>query len=147
MNMKIGISSDHGGFKLKEAIKKHFIAIEFDDAGTFTEDSCDYPDYVAALCRKIQQGELEYGIVICGTGIGASIAANKMEGIRAALCTNEFMAEMAKRHNNANVLALGARVIGDELAMRIVDRWLNTGFEGGRHQRRIEKIEELEKSR
>ena len=101
---------------------------------------------MAALCRKIQQGELEFGIVICGTGIGASIAANKMKGIRAALCFNEFMAEMSRQHNNANVLALGARVIGEELAMRIVDRWLNTGFEGGRHQRRIDKIEELEKT-
>jgi ribose 5-phosphate isomerase B len=144
--VKIGISSDHGGFTLKEAVKKHFSTVEFDDVGTFTEDSCDYPDYVAALCRKIQQGELEYGIVICGTGIGASIAANKMKGIRAALCCNEFMAEMAKRHNNANVLSLGARVIGEELAMRIVDRWLTTAFEGGRHQRRIEKINELEKT-
>jgi ribose 5-phosphate isomerase B len=144
--VKIGISSDHGGFTLKEAVKKHFSAIEFDDVGTFTEDSCDYPDYVAALCRKIQQGELEYGIVICGTGIGASIAANKMKGIRAALCCNEFMAEMAKRHNNANVLSLGARVIGEELAMRIVDRWLNSAFEGGRHQRRIVKINDLEKT-
>ncbi len=145
--MKIGISSDHGGYKLKEAVKKHFSAIEFDDAGTYNEDSCDYPDYVAALCRKIQAGELEYGIAICGTGIGASIAANKMRGIRAALCCNEFMAEMSRRHNNANVLALGARVIGEELAFRIVDRWLNSSFEGGRHQARIEKINELEKAR
>lgn len=145
--MKIGIASDHGGLKLKEAIKKHFSALEFDDAGTFTEDSCDYPDYVAALCRNIQSGKVEYGIVICGTGIGASITANKMKGIRAALCCNEFMAEMSKRHNNANVLALGARVIGDELAFRIVDRWLNSSFDGGRHQKRLDKIDELEKSR
>ncbi len=145
--MKIGIASDHGGFKLKEAIKKHFSAIEFNDAGTYNEDSCDYPDNVAALCRKIQSGEVEYGIVICGTGIGASIAANKMKGIRAALCCNEFMAEMSKRHNNANVLSLGARVIGEELAFRIVDRWLNTSFEGGRHQKRLDIIDKLEKIR
>ncbi len=142
--MNIGISSDHGGFKLKEAIKKHFSAIGFVDVGTYTEDSCDYPDYVAALCRKIQKNDFEYGIVICGTGIGAAIAANKMKGIRAALCCNEFMAEMSKRHNNANVLSLGARVIGDELAFRIVDRWLNATFEGGRHQKRIDKITDLE---
>ncbi|MBP7735117.1 MAG: ribose 5-phosphate isomerase B [Spirochaetes bacterium] len=144
--MKIGISSDHGGFRLKESIKKHFSAIEFDDAGTHSEDSCDYPDYAAALCRKIQGGELEYGIIICGTGIGVSMAANKMKGIRAALCCNEFMAEMAKRHNNANVLCLGARVLGDELAFRIVDRWLNTAFDGGRHQLRVEKINGLEEA-
>ena len=142
--MKIGITSDHGGLKLKEAIKRHFTNIEFDDVGTYTDDSCDYPDYVAKLCRKIQGGELANGIAICGTGIGASITANKMRGIRAALCCNEFMAEMAKRHNNANVLALGGRVLGEELAFRIVDRWINTPFEGGRHQKRIEKIHELE---
>ncbi len=131
---------------MKESIKKHFSAIEFDDAGTHSEDSCDYPDYAAALCRKIQGGELEYGIIICGTGIGVSMAANKMKGIRAALCCNEFMAEMAKRHNNANVLCLGARVLGDELAFRIVDRWLNTAFDGGRHQLRVEKINGLEEA-
>jgi ribose 5-phosphate isomerase B len=144
--VKIGITSDHGGLKLKEAIKRHFSNIEFDDVGTYTDESCDYPDYVAKLCRKIQGGELTYGIAICGTGIGASIAANKMSGIRAALCCNEFMAEMAKRHNNANVLALGGRVLGEELAFGIVDRWINTTFEGGRHQKRIEKIHELEKA-
>ena len=142
--MKIGIASDHGGLKLKEAIKRHFSAIEFDDVGTHTEESCDYPDFVVKLCRKIQGGELTSGIAICGTGIGAAITANKMNGIRAALCCNEFMAEMAKRHNNANVLALGGRVLGEELAFRIVDRWINSSFEGGRHQKRIDKIHELE---
>lgn len=142
--MKIGIASDHGGLKLKEAIKRHFSAIEFDDVGTHTEESCDYPDFVVKLCRKIQGGELTSGIAICGTGIGAAITANKMSGIRAALCCNEFMAEMAKRHNNANVLALGGRVLGEELAFRIVDRWINSSFEGGRHQKRIDKIHKLE---
>jgi ribose 5-phosphate isomerase B len=145
--VKIGIASDHGGFKLKEAIKLHFTAIQFDDVGTHTEDSCDYPDYIAKACAKIQGGEIQLAIVICGTGIGASIAANKMQGIRAALCCNEFMAEMSRRHNDANVLALGARVLGDELAIRIVERWLASSFEGGRHQRRIDKIHELEASR
>ena len=142
--MKIGIASDHGGLKLKEAIKRHFSAIEFDDVGTYTDESCDYPDYIIKLCRKIQGGELTSGIAICGTGIGAAITANKMRGIRAALCCNEFMAEMAKRHNDANVLALGGRVLGEELAFRIVDRWINSSFEGGRHQKRIDKIHELE---
>jgi len=142
--VKIGIASDHGGLKLKEAIKRHFSDIEFDDVGTHTEESCDYPDFIIKLCRKIQSGELTSGIAICGTGIGAAITANKMKGIRAALCCNEFMAEMAKRHNNANVLALGGRVLGDELAFKIVERWINSSFEGGRHQRRIDKIHELE---
>jgi ribose 5-phosphate isomerase B len=145
--VKVGIASDHGGFTLKEAIKIHFSDRKFDDVGTCTIDSCDYPDYVEKLCRKIQGGELDCGIVICGTGIGASIAANKMDGIRAALCCNEFMAEMSRRHNDANVLALGARVLGDEFAIRIVERWFGSSFEGGRHQRRIDKISGLEKAR
>lgn len=143
-NRAIGIASDHGGYALKEAVKRHFSAMEFDDVGTHSAESCDYPDYVSRLCRKIQDGTLEKGIVICGTGIGAAITANKMRGIRAALCCNEFMAEMAKRHNNANVLALGARVLGDELAMRIIATWLDATFEGGRHQKRIDKIHGLE---
>ena len=145
--MKIGIASDHGGFRLKEAILRHLTTIQFDDVGTHSEDSCDYPDYVAKVCAKIQSGEIQLAIVICGTGIGASIAANKMQGIRAALCCNEYMAEMSRRHNDANVLALGGRVLGDELALRIVERWLASSFEGGRHQRRIDKIHDLEASR
>jgi ribose 5-phosphate isomerase B len=145
--VKIGIASDHGGFKLKEAIIRHFTAIQFDDVGTHSVDSCDYPDYIAKVCAKIQNGEIEFAIVICGTGIGASIAANKMQGIRAALCCNEYMAEMSRRHNDTNVLALGARVLGDELALRIVERWLASSFDGGRHQRRIDKIHELEAPR
>jgi ribose 5-phosphate isomerase B len=145
--VKIGIASDHGGFKLKEAIIRHFAAIQFDDVGTHTEDSCDYPDYIEKACAKIRSGEIQFAIVICGTGIGASIAANKIQGIRAALCCNEFMAEMSRRHNDANVLALGARVLGDELAIRIVERWLASPFDGGRHQRRIDKIHEIEASR
>jgi ribose 5-phosphate isomerase B len=145
--VKIGIASDHGGFKLKKAIIKHFKEIEFEDVGTHSEESCDYPDYISRVCYKIQNNELEYGIVICGTGIGAAIVANKIQGIRAALCCNEFMAEMSKRHNNANVLALGERVLGEEFALRIVDRWLGSSFDGGRHQRRIDKINQLETNR
>jgi ribose 5-phosphate isomerase B len=142
--VKIGIASDHGGYLLKEAIKRHFTDIGFDDVGTHSDEPCDYPDHVAMVCKKIQEGALERAIVICGTGIGASIAANKIRGVRAALCCHEFMAEMSRRHNDANVLALGARVLGEELAIRIVDRWMATPFEGGRHQRRIDKIHALE---
>jgi ribose 5-phosphate isomerase B len=132
---------------MKEAIIRHFTAVQFDDVGTHSEDSCDYPDYIEKACAKIQNGEIEFAIVICGTGIGASMAANKMQGIRAALCCNEYMAEMSRRHNDANVLALGARVLGDELALRIVERWFASSFDGGRHQRRIDKIHELEAPR
>jgi ribose 5-phosphate isomerase B len=142
--MKIGIASDHGGFKLKKAVITHFAAIEFDDIGTHNEESCNYPEFVSNLCFKIKSGKLECGIVICGTGIGASIVANKISGIRAALCCNEFMAEMSKRHNNANVLALGGRVLGEEFALRIVERWINSSFEGGRHQKRLDMIRQLE---
>ncbi len=146
-NLIIGIASDHGGYGLKEAIKRRFTEITFDDYGTHSEDSCDYPDYVSAVCRRVSEGSLERAIVICGTGIGASIVANKIRGIRAALCCNEFMADMSRRHNDANVLALGARVLGDELAFRIIRQWIDSPFEGGRHQSRLDKIDALEKSK
>ena len=147
IQVKIGIASDHAGYKLKKTIIDRFTDIDFDDVGTHDEKSCDYPEYVAKVCKKIQKGNLEYGIVICGTGIGASMAANKIDGIRAALCCNEFMAEMSKRHNNANVLALGARILGEEFALRIVERWFKSSFEGGHHQKRIDMIHELENSK
>lgn len=142
--MKIAIASDHAGYRLKEIIKKHFGENEFMDVGTHTEDSCDYPDYAELAGRLVASGEAEAGIVICGTGIGISISANKVRGVRAALCCNEFMAEMSRRHNNANVLALGARVIGEDLAIRITETWLKTGFDGGRHERRVNKIIKIE---
>ena len=142
--MIIGIASDHGGYALKEAVKRRFADVTFDDYGTHTEESCDYPDYVAAACARVSSGEVGRAIVICGTGIGASIVANKFRGVRAALCCNEFMAEMSRRHNDANVLALGARVLGDELAFRIIERWLETSFDGGRHRARLDKIDALE---
>ncbi len=144
--MKIAIASDHAGFRLKELLKKHFGEHQFTDAGTHNEDSCDYPDYAEKAGKLVASGEADAGIVICGTGIGISIAANKVKGVRAALCFNEFMAEMSRRHNNANVLALGARVIGDDLAVRIAEVWLKTGFDGGRHERRVEKIIKIESS-
>lgn len=142
--MKIAIASDHAGLRLKNILKKHFIEHEFIDVGTHTEDSCDYPDYALLAGEKVVSREADAGIVICGTGIGISIAANKVKGIRAALCFNEFMAEMARKHNNSNVLALGARVIGEDLAVRIAEVWLKTEFEGGRHEKRVLKIGKIE---
>ena len=142
--MKIAIASDHAGYRLKELIKSSFPDHEFIDVGTNSEDSCDYPDYAALAGEAVVSGKAERGIVMCGTGIGISVAANKVRGIRAALCFNEFMAEMSRMHNDANVLALGARVIGEDLALRIVDVWLKTSFEGGRHQRRVDKIGKIE---
>ncbi len=142
--MKISIGSDHAGIELKAAIIEKFADINFEDVGTYSADSCDYPDYASQVCFKVRDGEVDAGIVICGTGIGASIAANKVKGIRASLCFNGFMAEMTRRHNDSNVLALGARIIGVDLAMEIVKRWLDAPFEGGRHQRRIDKVTALE---
>ncbi|MCL2156057.1 MAG: ribose 5-phosphate isomerase B [Leptospirales bacterium] len=144
--MKIVIASDHAGFRLKKILKEHFTEHEFIDVGTDSEDSCDYPDYAILAGEKVISGEAESGIVICGTGIGVSIAANKVKGIRAALCLNEYMADMSRRHNNANVLALGAKVIDDDLAIRITDTWLKSKFEGERHERRIQKIVKMELS-
>lgn len=142
--MKIAIGSDHAGFKLKKLIIDNNTDIEFSDMGAYSEESVDYPDYIAPVGRAVMDGAADLGIAICGTGIGASIAVNKIQGIRGALCFNEFMAEMSRRHNNANVLVLGARVIGDDLALRIVATWIRSPFDGGRHERRIAKIAKLE---
>lgn len=141
--MKLVIGSDHGGFELKEAIKKHLIDAGHDvlDVGTDSKASTSYAIYGRLAAEKVADGTCERGIVICGTGIGISIAANKQPGIRCALCTNAFMAEMARRHNNANMLALGARVIAAPHAMMLVDIFLTEPFEGGRHQKRIDQIE------
>ena len=142
--MKIAMACDHGGFHLKEHIKKYLEdkGIEVVDHGTYSEDSVDYPDYAAKLCEDITSGAsgAQKGILICGTGIGISIAANKCKGIRAALCGDVFSAKMCREHNNANVLCLGARIIGVELAQAIVEAFLEGSFEGGRHQRRIDMI-------
>ena len=142
--LKITIGSDHAGFRLKNLIISRFKSINFNDAGTYSEESCDYPDYVLPVGRAVINGEADFGIVICGTGIGASVAVNKLKGIRAALCFNEFMAEKSRQHNNANVLVLGAKITGDELALSIVEKWLAASFEGGRHQTRIDKISAIE---
>jgi len=140
------IASDHGGLELKEAIKVSLAErkITVRDLGTMNSDSVDYPDYASKVARAITHGEAEKGILICGTGIGMSIAANKFPGVRAALITDEFTARMSKEHNNANIIVMGGRVLSPEQASAMVSVWLDATFEGGRHQRRLEKISEIE---
>ena len=147
--MKIAIGADHGGFSLKEAIKE-FLENEGHsvvDVGTYSEESVDYPEFAYKVAKLVASGEVDRGVVMCGTGIGISISANKVKGIRAALVTNEYMAEMAARHNNANILAMGGRVITPEIGKRLVKIWLETPFDGGRHQRRIDKIHAIEEGK
>ncbi|MDY3973841.1 MAG: ribose 5-phosphate isomerase B [Veillonella caviae] len=144
--MKVAIGADHGGFRLKEAIKPVLdsLGVEYKDFGTHSEDSVDYPDISAPVAQAVAIGEYDRGILICGTGIGIGIAANKVPGIRAALCHDTFSAHASREHNNANILTMGERVIGPGLASDIVKIWLTTEFEGGRHERRIAKISALE---
>ena len=140
----IGIGSDHGGFELKQAIMRHLEerGLAYHDYGTYSPASCDYPVYGKAVAKAVASGECEKGILICGTGIGISITANKIPGIRAALCTDCFMAEATRLHNDANILALGGRVVGEGLALKIVDTFLDTPFsQDERHKRRISLIE------
>ncbi|MCG8499489.1 MAG: ribose 5-phosphate isomerase B [Firmicutes bacterium] len=145
----IAIGSDHGGFGLKEEIKKYLSeqGYPIKDFGVESTASVDYPDVAHPVCMSVVNGECEKGILICGTGIGISMAANKVHGIRAALCGDCFSARMAKEHNNANVIALGGRVIGSDLAKEIVNAWLKAEFQGGRHQNRVNKIHILEEKR
>ena len=141
----IAVGSDHGGFALKKAILAHLEkrGLEYKDFGTWSEESCDYPDFGKAVAKAVASGECEKGILICGTGIGISITANKVPGIRAALCGDCFSAEATRQHNDANILALGARVTGEGLALKIVDTFLDTPFSNDeRHIRRIRKIED-----
>lgn len=144
--MKIAIGCDHGGFNLKTEIIKHLKAknIELKDFGTYTVDSCDYPDIAKEVAKEVAKREFDFGILVCGTGIGISIAANKVPGIRAALCHDTFSAHATREHNNANILTLGERVVGVGLALDIVDTFLNSKFQGERHQRRIDKITKIE---
>lgn len=144
--MKIGIGSDHGGFELKEYIKEYLKDnnIEFVDYGTNSPDSVDYPDYGRKVSEAVVASEVDRAIVICGTGIGISIACNKVKGIRCALCSDTYSARMSREHNNANILALGGRVVGKDLAIEIVKTWLESEFAGGRHERRVNKISEIE---
>lgn len=142
----IAIACDHGGYALKETVKKHLLELGYEvrDFGTDSLDSCDYPDYAAPAAQAVADGTCEKGIVICTTGIGVSIVANKINGIRCALCSDILSAEMTRRHNDTNMLAMGAGIVGSNLALAIVDKWLTTEFEGGRHQRRVDKIMALE---
>ncbi len=142
----IAIGCDHGGYELKKFLIKHLEekGIEYKDFGCDNTDSCDYPEYGHAVAKSVASGECEKGIVICSTGIGISIAANKVKGIRAALCTNSLMAKLTREHNDANVLALGAYIVGPQLAADIMDTFLSTGFSNGeRHVRRVGKIENV----
>ena len=143
--MKIAIGSDHGGFELKEKVIKHLLEkdIEVLDLGTNSTASVDYPEFGHAVGHAVVEGKADLGIVICGTGIGISISANKVPGVRAGLCTNTTMAKLTRQHNNANVLTMGARIVGDVLALDMVDTFISTPFEGGRHERRIENIEKI----
>ena len=142
----IAIACDHGGYALKEQVKAHLAELghEVKDFGTNSLDSCDYPDFAAAAARAVAAGACEKGIVICTTGIGVSIVANKVDGVRCALCGDLLSAEMTRRHNDTNMLAMGAGIVGSNLALAIVDKWLTTEFEGGRHQRRVDKITAVE---
>ena len=142
----IAIGSDHGGYSLKQVIMKHLDerGLEYHDFGTYNEESCDYPDYGEAVARAVASGEYERGIIICGTGIGVSICANKVRGIRCALCGDVLSAELTRQHNDSNMLAMGGRIIGIETAKAIVKTWLCTEFAGGRHERRIGKISDYE---
>jgi ribose 5-phosphate isomerase B len=145
---KIAIASDHGGFDLKESIIAHLLNTdwEVDDLGPHSSDSVDYPDYGIKLAEEVADKKVERGIVICGTGIGMSIVVNRYPGIRGTLCSDVFTAKLCREHNDSNILIMGGRVIGKGLAAEIVNTWLNTPFEGGRHQRRLDKINQIDAS-
>ena len=143
----IALGSDHGGYGLKQEVIKHLQekGIEYKDYGCYSEESCDYPIYGKAVAEAVAKGECEQGIIICGTGIGISIAANKVPGVRAALCHDCFSAQATREHNNANIICFGARIVGVEMAKAIVDSWLETEYSNEeRHQRRIDMISEIE---
>ena len=141
--MKISIGCDHGGFALKEQVAEHLkqLGHEVVDCGTYSTDSCDYPEFGAKAARMVADGQCERGVVICTTGIGISISANKVKGIRCALCMNTDMAMMTRKHNDANMIAMGAKYVTPQLAFEMVDIFLSTDFEGGRHQRRVDMLE------
>ncbi len=142
----IALGCDHGGYAIKEAVKKYLEenSIEFKDFGCYSEESVDYPIYAKKVAQAVASGECEKGILCCGTGIGISIAANKVKGIRAAVVTNEFCAEMTRRHNDANILAMGGRVISEDQAVKFTKIFLETPFEGGRHTNRVNMITDIE---
>lgn len=144
----IAIGCDHGGLKIKNAVIEYFKmnGIAYTDFGCHTTESVDYPIYAHKVARAVADGKADYGVICCGTGIGVSMAANKVNGIRAAVCTDEFCAEMTRRHNNANVLCMGGRVIDEETAVKLADIFLHTEFEGGRHAKRVQMITDIENS-
>ncbi len=146
MIMTVVVGCDHGGFELKEMLSAHLKNKGFHviDVGTYDTNSVDYPDIAQKACEEVTSGRCEWGVLVCGTGIGISIAANKIQGIRCAVVSNEYSAEMTRRHNNANMLAFGGRVTGPDLAKNILDAFIKAEFEGGRHQKRIDKISALE---
>jgi len=145
--MKIALGADHAGYQLKDKIKKYLeqLGLEVRDEGTLSGESVDYPDYARLVAHDVIEQRADLGILVCGTGIGMTMAANKVNGIRAANVSNEYEAQMSREHNNANVLALGARIVKEDDAFKIVDKWLATQFAGGRHERRVEKISGIEK--
>ncbi len=145
--MKISLACDHGGLNLKREIKEYLLqnGYEVRDFGTDTTDSCDYPDYALPAAEAVASGECERGIVVCSTGIGVSIVANKVPGVRCAHCHDTYCAEFTRRHNDSNMLALGEKVVGPGYALKIVEVFLKTEFEGGRHERRVNKIADIEK--
>ncbi len=147
--MRIGLACDHGGFELKEELKAFLKSVHVEpvDMGTFTEDSVDYPDFGILVAEKVSNGELERGILICGTGIGMSIIANKFPGVRAALVNDLYSSRCSREHNDSNILVMGGRIVGRDLAKEIVKVWLETPFAGGRHKRRLEKVEALEEKK
>lgn len=140
---KIAIGADHGGFELKEKIVEYLKSknVEFKDFGTFSNESCDYPPFAKEVALEVAKGNFNRGILVCGSGIGMSMVANKVKGIRAALCWNLETAELSRAHNNSNILCLGQRQLDDTLSIEMVKAWLNTEFEGGRHKKRVDMIE------
>lgn len=142
----LALGADHGGYELKEALKRHLEerGIPYQDFGTHSTESCDYPDYAVAAADAVVRGDCQYAILCCGTGVGISISANKVRGIRACCCSEPFSAEYTRRHNDANALCMGGRVVGPGLACTILDAFLDVEFEGGRHQRRIDKMMAIE---
>jgi ribose 5-phosphate isomerase B len=144
--MKIALGCDHGGYPMMQEVKKYLEekGISYEDFGTYSLDSCDYPEFGEAAARAVAEGRCDTGIVVCTTGVGISICANKVKGIRCALCSEPLSAEMTRRHNDANMLAIGGAMIGVNMMHRIVDTFLETPFEGGRHQRRVDKMMDIE---
>lgn len=144
--MKVALGCDHGGFEMKEAVRHHLEekGVGYEDFGTYSTDSVDYPPIAAKAAHAVADGKADCGILICSTGIGISIAANKVKGIRAAVCTDEHCVEMTRRHNNANILCMGGQVVDKETALHLVDVFLDTGFDGGRHVRRVGQITQIE---